>query len=226
MRVVASGPARGSLKWIRRAVNDCTTDFDRLVATACRLPMRARIHWVSPLAPDEYAEYRDDQFLDKLKIALPARPLGNFWPRLGPQWDALGRTETGEILLVEAKANIPELVSSATAATGASEQRIEESLAEVKAYLGVDSAIPWSGRLYQYANRIAHLYLLRTLNDVPAHLIFVYFVGDQDVEGPETIAEWQAALSVVKRVLGIPKRSALSRYIIELFVDIRTLQPK
>ena len=40
------------------------------------------------------------------------------------------------------------------------------------------STCDWSGTFYQYANRLAHLYLLHELNDVDAWLVFVYFVGD------------------------------------------------
>ena len=77
--------------------------------------------------------------------------------------------------------------------------------------------------LYQYANRLAHLYLLRELNRVPAHLLFVYFVGDDDVNGPETVPEWEAALSLAKRVLGLPERHRLSDYVSDVFFNVRDM---
>ncbi len=51
---------------------------------------------------------------------------------------------------------------------------------------------------YQYINRLAHLYLLRVLNKIPAYLVFVYFVNDhthiptsrQDQPSPPATA-WQ-----------------------------------
>ena len=84
----------------------------------------------------------------------------------------------------------------------------------------MDAEIPWSGKLYQYANRLAHLYLLRKLNHIPAYMIFVYFIGDRDVDGPKSIEEWKAAITVAKRVLGWSGRSKLSKYIADVYLDI------
>ena len=89
----------------------------------------------------------------------------------------------------------------------------------------MDCRIDWTGRLYQYTNRIAHLYLLRELNCIPAHLISVYFVGDAEVDGPKTTDEWKAALTIAKRVLGLPTRHRLSDYITDIFVQIDELSP-
>ena len=74
--------------------------------------------------------------------------------------------------------------------------------------------------------RMAHLYLLRHLNQIPAYLIFVYFVQAEDVKGPETMAEWKAALSIVKRVLGIGGHHRLSRFVLEVFIPVTELQGK
>ena len=101
--------------------------------------------------------------------------------------------------------------------------RIRASLKEVQAFLKVDPRIDWTARLYQYANRLAHLYLLREINRIPAHLLFVYFFGDDEMDGPETVREWQAALSVVKRVLGLNQRYRLRAFVSEIFVDINDM---
>jgi hypothetical protein len=220
MRVVGKTEARGSLRWIRESVNSYAPRFNEAVIAACGLRSGIAIEWVSPRASDDYAEYRDGSFLKKLELTLPNRQLSDFWPARGPQWDALGRTEDGNVLLVEAKANVPEIVSGASAASEGSRRRIDAALAETKEYLGVDPSIPWSGRLYQYANRLSHLYLLRHVNKVPAWLVFVYFVGDSDVRGPSTIAEWEAALTVAKGVLRIGERHRLSKYVCDVFVSI------
>ena len=50
--------------------------------------------------------------------------------------------------------------------------------------------------------------------------IWANFTGDTDVEGPSTIAGWKAALTVAKRVLGLPNSHRLSRYVAEVFVDV------
>ena len=201
--------------------------FSRRVRDACRLQSEERIEWVSPLKSDGFAEYRDGAFLQRLGVELEHRPLRDFWPRFGPRWDALGRTDSGPVFLVEAKANVPELVSDACGATSqASIARIDDSLAETQQFLRVDTAISWSGKLYQYANRLAHLYLVRELNRVPAYLLFVYFVGDAEVDGPATVSEWEAALAVAEGVLGLPARHRLSDYIAEVFVDVSELAPR
>lgn len=48
------------------------------------------IEWLSPLRTDDYAEYRDAAFLQKLGLAQHAAALKEFWPTRGPQWDGLG----------------------------------------------------------------------------------------------------------------------------------------
>lgn len=222
MRVVEPGKARGSLRWIREAVNNHPELLNRTIINSGRLPTQTSIEWVSPLVSDEYAEYRDESFLEMLEIELGRVPLNDFWPRLGPQWDGLARTADGQVLLVEAKANVPEVVSPGTAASAASRKQIEQSLEATKKYLGVNPEIAWSGKLYQYANRMAHLYLLRELNHIPAWMIFIYFIGDEDTDGPKTVAEWKAALTVAKRILGLT-RNPLNKYMIDVFLDVREL---
>ena len=223
MRAVERKPAKGSLRWLREAVSARSAMsgvLDERIRQACGLPARAEIKWRSPLEEDDYAEYRDHDFLELLGLELEHRPLESFWPSRGPQWDALARTSADQVILVEAKANIPEVVSPGTSASAKSRTLIEKSLLETKRYLRVPEDIPWSGRLYQYANRIAHLYLLRELNGVDAHLVFVYFTGAADVDGPETVREWAAALTVAKGVLGLRGRHPLYRYVHEVFIDV------
>ena len=76
------------------------------------------------------------------------------------------------------------------------------------------------GKLYQYSNRLAHLYLLRVLNNIDARMIFLYFTGPKDVNGPETSAEWKAALTVVKGVLGVGNRHKLGQYVLDVFLEV------
>jgi hypothetical protein len=223
MRAVETKEARGSLKWIRVAVNENRELFNCYILSACSIPKDDEIVWVSPLQDDDYAEYRDQDFLDRLGIDLPNKKLRDFWPNLGPQWDALARTRCGRIILLEAKANVLEVVSPATGASPSSRELIEKSLSETKAFLGVDQDIPWAGRLYQFTNRLAHLYLLRELNGIDAYLVFTYFVGDDDVNGPKTVNEWKAALTVAKKVLGISERNPMSKFVSDVFVDVRDI---
>ena len=224
MRAIQPQGTRGSLKWIQALVNQRSDLLNRLVRENCRLEPDEAIEWVSPLADDQYAEYRDDAFLRRLGVELGRWPLREFWPRRGPQWDALGHTDGGAVFLVEAKANIPEFVSDASGAKSpTSIAQIDDSLKQVQRFLRVDTGIDWTGKLYQYANRIAHLYLLRELNRLPAYLLFIYFVGDKDVDGPQTAEEWKAAIEVAERVLGLPARHRLSDYVADIFVHVNDL---
>lgn len=224
MRVVGTKEARGSLKWIRVAVNESPDRFNLRIASASAIPKDDEIEWVSPLQDDEYAEYRDQDFLNRLGVHLPKTSLKEFWPNLGPQWDALGKTRNGRIILLEAKANIPEVISPATGAGPKSRILIEKSISETQSFLGIDQNIPWTGKLYQYTNRLAHLYLLRELNDIDAYLVFVYFIGDEDVNGPKTVEEWKAALTVAKMVLGVGKRHPLNKFVSDVFVNVHEIE--
>jgi len=180
--------------------------------------------WKSPLESDQFAEYRDDDFLAILEIknALDNK-LIDFWPKRGPQWDALGCDGT-TYYIVEAKANIPEIVSPGSTAGPDSLARIQDSFSEVKEYLGIENSVDWSKTFYQYANRIAHLYFLRVLNGLDANLLFIYFIDDQTIEGPKSPSEWQAAIQVVEKYLGIPKRHKLRKFIHEIFISINDLK--
>ncbi len=42
--------------------------------------------WVSPLAPEGYAEYYGSAFLKRLALGEHFGALTEFWPSRGPQW--------------------------------------------------------------------------------------------------------------------------------------------
>ena len=148
---------RGSQRWLQVVVNRCPDIIDGAVADAIGLASGETIEWVSPLESDAFREYRDQEFLDRLGVALNSRPLAEFWPRGGPWWDGLARTSEGRCVL---KANIPEFNSDPSRASPASLHRIQAAFAETKAFLRVRSDTGWSRCFYQYANRTAHLHIL------------------------------------------------------------------
>ena len=224
-RTPQKADSKGSLHWIQRAVND-RPDLLNAAITA-QLPALGSIEWVSPLRDHGFAEYRDEDFLacvglnpDQLKV-----PLSRFWPPRGPQWDALGRTQRKQIILVEAKANIPEILSPATQASPASARLIKRSLAATQRWLKSRPGCDWSQRFYQYANRLAHLHYLWRLCGVDAYLVFVYFTNANDVAGPETAAEWRAAIEVLHEALGIRGRLPAAR-VADVFVDVTALEAR
>lgn len=213
---------RGSQMWLQKLVNQSPGALNSLILAAIPSIAKQEINWVSPLEDEDYVEYRDGSFLDHLQIELATRPMNTFWPPRGPVWDGLAYTDKGEILLVEAKAHIAEAVSPPSRASPQSKKLIDEALAEVKEFLGGNTEVDWSGTFYQVTNRLAHLYLLRTLNDVPAHLVFVYFIGDKDMGGPETSEEWEGAIKIVESYLGI-SRHKLSPFVRHVFCDVATI---
>jgi len=194
----------GSLKDIQVLVNEKSELLGRALSN--RFGVTEEIEWKSPLRNDDFAEYRDEDFLSLLGIGERLKtPLKDFWPPRGPQWDALGRTKD-TVFLVEAKANIPELRSPPTKASQKARDKIISALDKTKRYMGIDDSFRWEAAYYQYANRIAHLHFLKTINGIDARLVFVYFIGDSSVRGPASENEWRKAIGEAKMKLGIPER--------------------
>jgi len=145
--------------------------------------------------------------------------LRDFWPTGGPHWDALGRSSKGNIFLVEAKSHIPEMMSTVRAKDNHSLLKIRESLERTKDFLNAKKMVDWSFGFYQYSNRLAHLYLLRELNQLPAYLLFIYFINDSEMNGPNTIDEWKGAIKLLHTYLGI-RRHKMQRFTSDIFIDV------
>ncbi len=71
----------GSQRWLH-----CPKVINVAIVEELGLCPRDQIEWLSPLESDGFAEYRNAEFLER----LDSRPLEDFWPRKGPQWDGLG----------------------------------------------------------------------------------------------------------------------------------------
>ena len=221
MNVQHQGKAsRGSQFWLQKLVNEQPETLNKAIGDAAPTLAGQAIKWMSPLASEAYREYRDQAFLKKLDIQLSKRPLGDFWPVRGPVWDALARTSDNEVILVEAKSHIPEAVSPPSRASEKSLKLIRSSLGDTKKYLNGRRDSDWSGIFYQVTNRLAHLYLLKILNKLPAHLVFIYFVGDQEMNGPDSEVEWTGAIRTIEVFLGI-ERTKLSSCVHHVYLDVR-----
>ena len=109
---------KGSLKWIQYLVNSRPNLLNNPIYNFLGYNNSRPIEWLSPKADDDYSEYRDQAFLDFLGIKLAKTSLNDFWPKRGPQWDALGRIEHKTYFLVEAKAHVSEKSSSSQACKG------------------------------------------------------------------------------------------------------------
>lgn len=212
---------KGSLKWIQILINNCSHILDQHLLHNLKLDLE-KIEWLSPLKKERYAEYRDDDFLNLLGLEKFNEKLHDFWPKRGPQWDALGKgNEKGPYFLVEAKANIPEIISSSQAKSEKSISRIKDSLFETQKYLNCKSPLNWESGLYQYSNRIAHLYFLRCLCKVEAYMIFIYFLDDH-THIPTSKQEWTGAIYLQKQLMGL-KRHKLQRYVVDVFLDVNEI---
>ncbi|HEY3637376.1 MAG TPA: hypothetical protein VGK90_04430 [Rhizomicrobium sp.] len=216
-RFPQSPGARGSLKWIQTAVNVRPASLAKGILP--HIKSAANINWLSPLADDEYAEYRDDAFLERIGCMQLGSSLRQFWPSRGPQWDALGQTEKGDILLVEAKAHIGELCSPPTQAKGNARDQIYAALGKTAKACNATPRAAWTDLFYQFGNRLAHLYFLRQ-EGIPAWLVLVNFVGDVDMQGPVCKREWIAAYHVVQHAMGLGERNPLSKYMIHIYPSI------
>jgi hypothetical protein len=181
--------------------------------------------WRSPLACQNYCEYRDGDFLQAVGLSHLRLSLSILWPRFGPSWDALA-TVAGEkggqgVILLEAKSHFKELGNPACAcgAKGESLEKIKASIATTKYTLGVREDIDWLGKYYQYANRLVHLDWLNE-EGIPTWMVFLYFIGDLDQNGPNTDVEWKYKLNEMRTELGLPEYHILSDRIIDIFVPV------
>jgi hypothetical protein len=191
--------------WLRVAVNVMTDQLSAKVAKILSWSETQEIQWISPLKNDQYAEYWDQAFLDILGLSNLKIPLKSFWPAGGPRWDGLGKTESGRVVLVEAKAYIEEAVDYQSKASSDSFKHIKRSICETKNAFRAYNNAPWEKPFYQHVNRLAHLYFLAELNNVDAFLIFLLFANAPDVPNPCTHQQWEGAIRLTNKCLGLGK---------------------
>ena len=218
---------RGSQRWLQLLVNKFKPIFFREILREMphlNLNCIDQIEWLSPLEKNDYFEYSDSAFINQLGVKLEHKALVDFWPKGGPVWDGLARTEKEDLLLFEAKSHIGELKSFLKAGAKNSEEKISRSLTQTQDFLGVKSHLGWTEPFYQYTNRLAHLYFLRVVNKLPAYLVFVYLMNDPDMHGPSTREEWQGALKLMKALLGL-SRHKLSKYMADIFINVNEMKP-
>lgn len=217
--------SKGSQHWLQVAVNRSPGVLDQALKDSGAIDTDDAVNWLSPLAAHGYREYRDASALRQIGISsLQARTLKEFWPPRGPVWDALGVSEKGMKILVEAKAHIAEAASPRSKASDKSLDHIRRSLEEARAWYAPKAKAEWSGNLYQYANRLAFQYLLSKANGISSRLVFIDFVNASDVGGPDSAATWKGASELMHALLGLP--SDLRRFgVVHAYVDVRDLDP-
>lgn len=222
-RIPQTKGEKGSKKWIQLLAEECPALLLKHIHHKSEHSGIQSIDWRSPRRNDDFAEYRDEGFLDLLGLGEHREKLASFWPKGGPNWDALGiDTSKPSFFLVEAKANIPEVITECKAKDPTSIHQIKSSLHRTQAFLGNNSQIPWEKGFYQYANRIAHLYFMREIVGVDAFLIFVHFLNDKN-HIPTSQVEWDGALALQLKLMGL-SRHILQRFILEVFIDINEIE--
>jgi hypothetical protein len=215
---------KGSQKWVQKIINFCPSRLNKLIQHEIASLSGREFQWTSPLEQEKFAEYRDAAFLKNLGLHEFTQKLEKFWPKMGPQWDALGKTFDGEaFILVEAKANVPELVSFCGAKKEESLKTISASLAETQKWLNCrEPHVDWKCGFYQYANRLAHLYFLRKKAQKEAYLVFLYFVEDSShIRTPHDA--WNSALKLQKKLMGLSAGSLVGK-VIEIFINTNDIK--
>ena len=211
--------ARRSEHWLRVMVREYPDILGTAIADAFGWHAAA-IDWRSPRQDDDYAEYYDQAFLNRLGVEKLTMPLEEFWPKSGPRWDGLARTTDGRLILIEAKAHIDEAVDFRSKASPDALRKIEQRLDEAKAAFRASKDACWYAPLYQMANRLAHLYYLAEINRKDAHLVFIDFANAPDVPEPASREEWQGANRLAHKCLGL-KDSKLARRVATIIVDLK-----
>ena len=214
----------GSQKDIQLLANKYKKLLDEEISKIKKEPVE--LEWFSPLKDDDYAEYVDQCFINRLGISDRILvQLKNFWPKGGVNWDGLAKD--GEtVFIMEAKAHISEIkIESTRASSVKSLELIEKSLNETKEFLNIKSDISWCKKnYYQYANRIAHLYYLREKNKIDAHILFIYFLNDKSVvtKKEETKEDWEKAINGIYNKLELKEDNKLSKFIHHIFIDVES----
>jgi len=222
----------GSKYWLQRFVNGHHDEFqDAILSSSSSLLVSgvSRIEWVSPLAGEDYAEYWDGEFLNRLGLRNEQnlRKLKEFWPNGGPNWDGLAKvlrsdhsTQIGS-LLIEAKAHTAESKSSCKAGED-SKRRIVDALKKVAGFFGVPYKDSWVNGSYQLANRLAHLYFLREVLKHPAWLVYVLFANDS-TNKPTSPRNLLAGFQQELISFGLKYDSPIIPYIIPVLIDVGKL---
>lgn len=218
-------PGVGSVTWLdlnfRR--DDRAPDpgcYSRCLDIRGRVPRPRRLdrefQAIDFLPPDQLEAVQDDW--------------EEYWPQTGtpPNWDAIARIDvkgTEHWLLVEAKSHLNEIISFC----GAGDAALDTILAAFTATMVTmninGDPHNWLGPYYQFCNRLAVLNFLLD-HQIPAKLLFVYFLGDRFPEGrtqicPDTQQGWMPHLQAMEQHVGWQDdNNRLAPHVHKLFLPV------
>lgn len=207
---------------MRVVTNDKPESFAQRFRTASGV--EGDITWQSPLADDEYSEYYDTAFLERIGCGNLAEALKRFWPVSGPRWDGLATTSTGQVIIVEAKAHLDEVITDCKAGKE-SLMRIHASLEDMKRTLKIPESrlqVSWVSPYYQFCNRVAHLAFLRD-HGVDAHLVFLAFADAPDVSRPVSELSWREHARHIRHSMALHAHS-LIKYDHDIIIPVSEIE--
>jgi hypothetical protein len=212
----------GSQLQVQIYVNRRRNQLNQAVTKVLNLSDRVEIQWRSPLEP-RYSEFMDGAFLKALGLPTQISSLAKFWPKSGPRWDGLAilrdsaDKEPVGYLLVEGKSYPGEVYGRGCKSSNVANRKlIDAALANTRQKLSPKDASEWSGRLYQFANRLAHVVFLQQITNRDVWLLNLCFTDD--FTHPHSIAEWESALHEIRKELGF--RNSIP-YTVDVFLASR-----
>ena len=203
----------GSMLQVQIYVNKRHEELNRAILPELGLVPEPVIEWKSPLTRDRYQEGVDGRFLEMLDLGHLRNDLKKFWPRSGPRWDGLAVLKdraTGQpvgYLLVEGKSYPAEVYGGGCKSPSGLPNRklIDNALKAMSVRLGLTANPAWHGRLYQYANRLAHVVFLQEHTNLPVWLVNLCFLDDPHRQTAR--AEWETGLKAIKQEFGVESGS-------------------
>lgn len=179
--------------------------LDDLIGKGC-------ITWFSPLAKENFKEYRIEEIAKKYPKEIGLNNM-NWKSIIKPQWDAVGIAEDGTLILVEAKAHTEEIKSSFDRKS----KSIIQIKQEIENVMGTDPA--WIDDYYQTANRILYLSKLKEYfgDERDVLLVFLNFINDVSYM-PEPKEKWDTFLLKMEQEHPFP--SNLLESIKYVYMDI------
>ena len=180
-RLVYDGRAeKGSRFWMQECINneDLLERLNKDILNAADLSGIDLnvIEWLSPLADNNYKEYQLSQTFLCENFGLENFDF-SFWPKRGPQWDAIGIADDKTIILVEAKAHLGEWSSYLSSKNHDNTRLIKKAITEVFSDYGGDETKRTHG-YYQLSNRIVFWHRFKQYNH-PCVLILLNFTNDR-----------------------------------------------